>query len=271
MFKILNLIFVLFFCTHNCWSQIYNNALKLETVWQFESENLSENKIIQASEGLIISLSENKFILLDPDLGEVLWSNEVTGEIISEPFVKEDYLYITTSLPNNENKINKFSLKTGIQVGSQTNIENPLKNSNASDNKKELIIQKNTIQKIINNKIIWKTKIGGNINDVTVNKYGILVSSSDNFLYGLNNKNGNKIWKIRFTNKVSGANLLTENIGIVNVYAESKVQIFDIQKGKLIDFFLLKDNEFPVNKPLISKGTVILQTNDKIICLKLKK
>jgi outer membrane protein assembly factor BamB len=274
MFKTLNLIFILIICACNCWSQAVDNAVKFEIVWQFEDESLSERQIILTEQGIIVSPSENKFTLLDADSGEVLWTLEITGEIIAEPFVAADYLYIPTSLPNNANILKKFSLKTGIQIGTGL-IENlsgiDRQNKNASDNAITFTIQNNTVQKISRNKSIWKTKTGGNINDVLINKYGILISSSDNYLYQLNLKNGNKVWKIRFNNKVLGTNLLNENIGIVIVYAENKLHIFDTQKGKLISYFLLNKNESLYNKPVVKKDLIYLQTSNRIICLQIKK
>ena len=271
MFKTLNLIFILIFCVHNGWSQSVGNAVNLETLWQFQSESFSERKLLPTSEGIIVSLTENKFILLDADKGEILWTIEVAGEVISEPFADEDFLFFPTSRLNDNSIIKKFSLKTGIQIGTETKVQNTAQNLNASDNVIKITSQNNTIKKNTLDKVIWKTKLGGSINDILINKYGILVSSSDNYLYQLNKKNGNKIWKIRFKNKVLGSNLLNENVGVVNIYAENKVQIIDVQKGKLNGFFLLEENEFPVNKPLFIKDKVLLQTNVRIICLKLKK
>jgi outer membrane protein assembly factor BamB len=188
-------------------------------------------------------------------------------------------LYIITSLPDTAKTLKKFSLITGIQVGSGVTDEKlfnlpsklNVRTNDASDNILTSNIKKNTIEKYISNRLIWKTTVGGNINDILINKYGVLISSSDNYLYQLNNKNGNKVWKIRFNNKVSGVGFLSENIGIVSIYAESKAYLLDFQKGKLLDFFSLEGNEYTVNKPLIDKDRVFLQTNNRVICLNIIK
>jgi outer membrane protein assembly factor BamB len=275
MFKVLNLFFISILCVHICWSQASDNAVKFQTLWQFEDENLSESRILLTEQGLIVPLDENRFILLDADSGETLWTIEITSEIVLEPFVNEGYLYIITSLPDTAKTLKKFSLITGIQVGSGVTDEKlfnlPSKLNDASDNILVSGTKKNTIENYISNKLIWKTTVGGNINDILINKYGVLISSSDNYLYQLNNKNGNKVWKIRFNNKVSGVGFLSENIGIVSIYAESKAYLLNFQKGKLLDFFSLEENEYTVSKPLTNKNRVFFQTNNRIICLNIQK
>jgi outer membrane protein assembly factor BamB len=275
MFKQFTTCLIILISTLEIFSQSAQTVPNLELRWRFENSKLIDFKPFLSSEGLVISMLGGETALLDAESGNVLWTHESVGEIVSELLIKDGLVFVPTVSDSvkKTKTLTVISLKTGLTIRTESNLENTLTNEIASDNTKlsnpsqdNLFVTENTVSSKISGKTLWKTKVGGEINHIGVNRFGILVSSDDNYLYLLNPKNGNKIWKDRFTGKVLGTNYISEKIGIITVYGESKLQLFDVQKGKLLSFIGLQTDEYPTANMVGRTNRFYLGTNRGVLC-----
>jgi outer membrane protein assembly factor BamB len=259
----------------NASSQTDVLSAKLQQKWRFENDELAD-RFLLSNEGLIAFSNDGKILMLDLDTGKVIWKNDLAGDSIANATLVDDKLSVISKVDEKSVIILFLSLKTGIIIKTE-NVEIdsiPYKNhlellqyKSASDNGLKLYrIEKNSLIKNKNSLIDWKAKFGGNINDILFTKNGIIVSSTDNFVYLINEKKGNKVWKLRLSGKVLGAQILSEGIAIATVYGSSNLSMFNLQTGKLLNTIALSENEYNVFKPQILNQKVFIQTNGAIIC-----
>jgi outer membrane protein assembly factor BamB len=276
MFKQFTIYPAVLICMLAVYPQVPETVPTLVAGWRFESSELTDFKPVLSSEGLVVSLLAGKVVLLDTESGSILWTNESAGEITSEPIVRDSFVFVSrmlTDADKSRQTLTTISLKTGLTVKTEpsvlssdsTEIDQPIKN--ASDNvfqlssDSEIFIAQNTVHRKVKGRIIWRAKLGGKINNIEANIYGFLVSSDDNYLYLLNPKNGNKVWKNRFSGKVLGTISVNEKVGVVTVYGENSLQLFDIQKGRLLSSLKFGTDEYPFSSLIRKAGQFYIGTN----------
>jgi outer membrane protein assembly factor BamB len=116
--------------------------------------------------------------------------------------------------------------------------------------------------KSMTNRKEWQTRLGAEVSDITLTKEGLAVSSNDNFIYLISPKNGEKIWKKRFSGRT--ATDISNNSGnlMVTVNLNSNVSVLlDVRSGKIVNQITLPGSEFFISKPLITKNSIVFKTN----------
>jgi outer membrane protein assembly factor BamB len=99
-----------------------------------------------------------------------------------------------------------------------------------------------------NKKVLWTVKSGGAISDIVKTKKGVLVSSTDNFIYMLDSKTGRKIWKRRFAGRLREKTSITDNVAVI-IGDEKNSYFVDISDGKIIGRISLPENEYFLQAP----------------------
>lgn len=272
MYKSFILFLIIFVFSIESRTQISNLSPNLVELWRYESKDLSDFSFLVSLSGVVIPETNGKLVLVDLDTGKLVWNNDFAQELLFNPFVVDGNLTLISKLTDEKVVVNVLSIKTGIVSKNETtNINSDFvlnyAKTIASDNELPNInITKNIINKKLKEKVIWKIKLGGEVTGLNNFKNNLLISSTDNFLYLINSKNGDKIWKSRFSGRVLGALLINQNTGFVAVFGDNNLYFFNPSNGKISNSFTLKQNETVNQKPQILNGKIFVQTNNAIIC-----
>lgn len=123
-----------------------------------------------------------------------------------------------------------------------------------------------------NRKVIWKQKLGGEINQIEMFENSIYAVSNDNFIYKFSIFTGEKIWKKKLLGR-SQFNLITDlengltklkSIGVINI-GEQSMNIIESGSGRPINQIEIEKDEYFVGKPYIINGKILLLTNFSIL------
>jgi outer membrane protein assembly factor BamB len=270
MFKFFAVFILVLLCVCEIKPQTDKTTPKLERFWHYENTELNDFDYVICDEGLIVTTITGKVILIDINDGKTVWTNDLGGEFAAKPVFTDGKLSIASKIDDNSFYKREISIKTGITVKTELIKSGAISSQNmqlASDNLFDKVsVENNLLIKSKNNVVVWKNKFGGNINDISFFKNNILVSSSDNFLYSISSKSGNKVWKLRFTGKVLGSEVLSEDIGITNVFGSNQIYLVNLANGKLVSTLQMENTEYSILKPLSADKKVIIQTNLGLIC-----
>lgn len=115
------------------------------------------------------------------------------------------------------------------------------------------------------NKIAWKKRSGAALSTVIRTHIGLLVSSLDNFVYMLDEKNGDVIWKKRFSDKLLDISLIGKNAVVILPFDSGVASVLDINNGRLINSLKLSDSEVFQSVSPLSDSDLVFSTADGII------
>lgn len=123
-----------------------------------------------------------------------------------------------------------------------------------------------------NQKVVWKQKLGGEINQIEQFQNSLFIVSNDNFVYKFIASNGKKVWKKKLLGRSQfsiSINSQTDKIklnilGIVNI-GEKITNIIESENGKTINQIDLENEEYFIGKPYFFGDRVLLLTNNSIL------
>ena len=92
-------------------------------------------------------------------------------------------------------------------------------------------------------KPLWKFKSGGAISNVSGANGNILAVSNDNFVYLLNDRNGDVIWKKRLPGRAAAARVYENKYVVVAGFEEHDALLLDASKGKVAGQIKLSGDE----------------------------
>jgi outer membrane protein assembly factor BamB len=113
---------------------------------------------------------------------------------------------------------------------------------------------------ISSGKVRWKAVTGAEIISVTKVKQGLLVSSFDNFIYLLSEKNGKRLWKKRLTGKSIGKPLIKDNVAVFCTLGGSDALFIELDKGKSVNKVLINDENYFINNPSSFNNLIFFPT-----------
>ena len=82
--------------------------------------------------------------------------------------------------------------------------------------------------------VSWQFKAGARITKAVRTKEGILAASDDNFVYMIWDYNGDVLWKIRLSGRVSDIAVLSDELAAAAAVGENEVFILDLAKGRAL-------------------------------------
>ena len=233
-------------------------------VWQTETDGEFTLNSTDKSQSYQISLYDLKdsllvysngcFIRVNKTDGQMIWkkciehnlanSNNVNDR--TNPDVNSFILDISGSILafSDRKHIYLLKLQTG-EIISKTSTEveiTAIVSTNRSNviygTKRGLIRALDTDSK----KSFWSIKIGGEISGIIKTDKGLLVSSFDNFIYMLDINKGHKIWKKRFSGRLTGKPSVNGNLAIV-VGDRRNSYFLDLSDGKILRQISLTEDE----------------------------
>lgn len=181
--------FILFLClclTYNLSAQSENNwASPLKRCW-INQTNTSYLQAIASDnnrkQNIVFLFSPNSIISLNATNGNTIWETKLAGQIIFEPVLIEQTIFLLTKVDNGSEFLNSIDIESGFpnwkkEVPFVWGIyENPI-------NKKFfLAMQNNSIASInkINGEFEWTTYLTEEISNISLTKDGILLSTEKN-------------------------------------------------------------------------------------------
>lgn len=212
-------------------------------------------------ENLSVLTDHGMFYIVRRSDGGIISEKSLAVNVNLPPFLKDGILYIAGL-----NKVFKLESAAGQQnVTELKEIENTISALLPAAENLYLGDDFGIISKLRlrDNKILWKSRTGAEIGDITEVGDNLLVSSADNYVYLLSKKNGGRIWKKRLTGKNQGKLAVKEAVSVFSPLGERVVTFVETKKGKTVNQISLdeKDNpNFFTNSPTIIGNVVILST-----------
>lgn len=229
----------------------------------------------------VYTLRRNGVLYTVSNRGQIFLLNKTTGDLISEDFLD---LYITCPpilgnreiyLGNSDNRILGFSTSpSGSSYEELIKLKSTPTAMLSTDSNSLFVGDKlGTVSRvnIRDKKLSWESRAGAEITDITEIGDKLLVSSSDNYVYLLSKKNGNRIWKKRLDGKNQGASTFSNGVAVFSPMGEQTATFVELKNGKTVNHVALKENKeneeneenvenFFLSSPRIVGGTVIFST-----------
>lgn len=96
----------------------------------------------------------------------------------------------------------------------------------------------------------WKFKSGAAVSSITATGDGTLLTSLDNFIYFISDRNGDVIWKRRLSGRVVERPLLLGERLVSAIPSENSIFVLDRKTGRLLDAFTGADHELVSSRPV---------------------
>lgn len=114
-------------------------------------------------------------------------------------------------------------------------------------------------------KIIWRRKIGGRINDIKLSENTIYISSFDNFIYLFSKTDGKFLLKRRLDGRVTNSSEIYDNRIAVSAYNSKSIVIVNLKKNSVENQLTLSDaDSFSIHQSFI-EDKLIVATPSKVI------
>ena len=231
------------------WKSEFSNAfLPIEKVYLFSFVNYL---IFVGDNGDIYSINKTN--------GRIIWKKSLNAKLSSEPFVKADRLTVATL----SNKVIGLSMYDGrlienlhFPVSLTTIVESVNENNFILGDGKGLIVSYNKKLKTQG----WKFRNGAEISDITFTREGLLVSSSDNYIYMIAEADGKLFWKRRLSGRISDKPQIFGNYIIVAANDDSSAAVLELYGGKLVNRVVLGEDNYFVGGSMRTGNYIIYAT-----------
>lgn len=110
----------------------------------------------------------------------------------------------------------------------------------------------------------WNFKSGGRISAILETGDNLLAASNDNFVYFFTRRSGGIAWKKRMGDRVSQLAIIDGKFALLSGYEENGAHLIDLGSGKVAGQLVLREDEWPVARPIAADGTIILLTNNAV-------
>jgi outer membrane protein assembly factor BamB len=239
------------------------------TLWQ---KNLS----LDDSSRIFVSASGNNSIVLVSETGQILFMDKTSGAeifrkelqttVTAAPLLFENKVFIGTS----ENKITAFPASAA--GGGENVFALNLPNSPTGSlfvSAFTLVVgdRSGSVQafRLADRKLLWKTRTGAQIVDITEVSGDFLISSNDGFVYLLAAKTGDRIWKKRLPGRLIGKPLVYNNFVLLQTIDGAAALILDLNSGKPVNQILFGENAFSANSALLVNQRLIIPTSKGLL------
>lgn len=231
------------------WKSEFSNAfLPIEKVYLFSFVNY------------LIFVGDNGDIYsVDKTNGRIIWKKSLNTKLSSEPFVKANRLTVATL----SNKVIGLSMYDGrlienlhFPVSLTTIVESVNENNFILGDGKGLIVSYNKKLKAQG----WKFRNGAEISDITSTREGLLVSSSDNYIYMIAEADGKLFWKRRLSGRISDKPQIFGNYIIVAANDDSSAAVLELDGGKLVNRVVLGEDNYFVGGSMRTGNYIVYAT-----------
>lgn len=211
---------------------------------------------------LTILTDTGKIFFLNKETGEVLLENNIPYKPVSIPFNLQDKLLFGTD----DNKLVVLSTQDGNIVGERQLKIKP--NIIYGTDLHNLFISDKTGNILSVNeegKTNWEVKVGAEITNITKAAKGLLVSSLDNYVYLLSEKNGNRIWRKRLAGRSTGKPLIKDNVAAFSTLNGNDAVFIDLKKGNTVNRIAVDNDNYFTGNPVDGGDLIIFQTFQGLI------
>lgn len=116
----------------------------------------------------------------------------------------------------------------------------------------------------VRDEFIWKRRTGAALSGITSTTKGFLVVSLDNFVYLIDKKDGDVIWKKRFDSKLLAYPSVKGDLVVVVPFESNTATIVRISDGKILNTIRLSDAQFFLSNPVVSDDGLIFSTSEGV-------
>lgn len=230
--------------------------------WQIEFENQTpvEWTYLLSDQSKIFLVTQTGVIhSIDKQTGRLLGQHKAVSQFSSYPKLSSSKIYVGSF----EKSVFVYSILTG-EITETINV--PAAPSVIEVRDDDALVIGDKMGNIIlydqkSQRKLWKARAGAEILSIEKAEKGYLVSSGDNFVYLIADKNGKRLWKKRLAGKNSGTISRAAGIAVFATLNDEVASFLETNKGKLINQIFLEEDEYFINKPLISGNSVIFPTS----------
>lgn len=110
----------------------------------------------------------------------------------------------------------------------------------------------------------WSFKSGGEISAVFPIADHVLITSHDNFVYFLFNRNGGVMWKKRLPGRISQIGLYADKFALVTSFEQHGAVLTDLTNGKVAGQIAFGEEERLVSAPVMSNERIFILTDKAV-------
>ena len=240
------------------WKQTFEiTSDKLEN-----KENIGQIDLIVNDNFLNLVLSSGEIIILEKLDGKVNKQISLDSELSSAPIIASQKIYIGTVKKGIQYLYDgKISILKGLNF---YNIAKVIYVSGYDDKDYLFIADQLGIVycfSLVSRKMVWKTRTGAEVIGIKEERGFLLVSSNDNFIYSISQKNGNIKWKKRLAGRSEFAISDDQTLLFLATVNSDTLTVSKSDKGNTINQIFLPDTNYFVSSPLLIKDFVVTPTN----------
>lgn len=228
------------------------------TKWQFPFTAKSPVLLSSYQNILVLNESSGTLTSVQKSDPQTFWKRNLGQNFSSSPSFNGDNIYIGT----NDNSIVKLSAKSGEIISKLP----PSQSSSTiliADGDKLFRGEKKGILSLSDtskDRVVWSVRFGGEISSLTRVSDGLLVSSFDNFVYLVSQRNGRTIWKRRLSGRIIFRPLIIENQALMLSAAGGELVVLNLSDGKILNQISLAERGFVLSMPVILEKRLVLST-----------
>ena len=234
--------------------------IKLPAASNRQSENVF---LIGSSNDIIVIEKQGKIFRINKNSGQIIWQVEINIELSTNPILVSDMIIFGTFdkqiilFPLENKKISKIKTSSAPNVLFTNDFD---RNIIWGDKKGFLNSANFAVESEKYFKKNWKFRNGGEISHIVKTKEGLLITSFDNFVYLISEKNGELIWKRRFSGRIAFEPLIDGKFAVINVVGDSSAYILENSGGKIVNKIYVENNNFFTAPALKIKNKIIFPT-----------
>lgn len=229
------------------------------TNWQKSFTVPDQEKIylLTDSEKLFVLTETGHIYILNKQDGETLLSKKLDLRLSAVPFLLDGKLFLGTTekkvvILTAENARTELEMELKNVPTAILSLSNTLFLGDGFGNVSALDVHRKGVH--------WKTWTGAQITNITKVSRGLLVSSFDNYVYLLSEKNGKRIWKKRLSGRSVGNPLIKDDVAVFSTLGGTDAVFIELIKGKSVNQISIQAENYFVHNPSGLDNLVVFQT-----------
>ena len=240
------------------------------TNWQttFENKFFDEKQsaeIFLSGNNLILSGQNGSLAAVKRSDGMLVWTKSINSDLSARPFYLKNMLYLATVT----SQLLVVSMESG-EIFTTGNVPSPVTAIFADGagflflgNKKGevyalKVIDHSSRQNFQKN--YWKLRTGAEIKNLNLNAGGLLISSSDNFLYLVSPQHGKQKWKKRMDGRIAADPLIIGNSALITTLGSNSAAFINLSDGKTINRLVTETDNYFVTRPVYTGSLILAAT-----------
>ena len=212
------------------------------------------------SDKLFIAASDGQCFAFELNDGRLIWNTRPGNKFSTEPIFSKRGVFAAAY----GSKITLVSENDGSQTSSidaKSEITSLLFGKNVNniiygDRRGFVSSQTLTVNKEV--KKIWQMRCGGAILSVISTRFGLLISSLDNYVYLISAFDGNLIWKKRTAGRISAKPAIFASYAVIANLSEPGVEVVDLHDGRTVNRIAPGQDNASINSIYVASEYVFL-------------